>query len=63
MRQVRCSTEAQLEAKRAEMRRVFAEENRQLAETQKSNQSFLDSVVYPNQVSEHFFSFFNTTSR
>mmetsp|Transcript_10181 Transcript_10181/g.13917 ORF Transcript_10181/g.13917 Transcript_10181/m.13917 type:complete len:378 (-) Transcript_10181:519-1652(-) len=63
LRQVRCQTEAQVNLKRSEMRKMVQEENRQLAEQQKATKQYLDKVVYPGKIEEHYFNQFNTTSR
>lgn len=63
LRQVRCQTEAQVNLKRAEMRKIVQEENKQLAEQQKASKQYLDTVVYPGKIEAHYFNHFNTTSR
>lgn len=63
LRLVRCATEAQVNIKRAEMRKLVMEENKLLAEQQMATKTFLDKVIYPNKVEEHYFNQFNTTSR
>jgi hypothetical protein len=63
LRQMRCQTESQLSLKRAEMRKMVQEENQQLAEQQKATKQYLDKVVYPGKIEDHYFNQFNTTSR
>jgi len=63
LRQVRCTTEAQVNLKRAEMRKLVQEENKQIAEQQKATKTYLDKVVYPGKIEDHYFNQFNTNSR
>jgi len=60
---VRCTTEAQVNLKRAEMRKLVQEENKQIAEQQKATKTYLDKVVYPGKIEDHYFNQFNTNSR
>lgn len=59
----RCAGEARVANMRAEMRQRMMLENKELAASQGASKAFLESAVYPNAITEEFFSQFNTTSR
>ena len=63
MRQQGVYQEAQVAAKRAEMRKKLMEENLELAGKQFANRSFLDTTVFSNAIDATFFDQFGTTSR
>jgi len=63
MRRMGCYSEAQVAAKRAELRKKVMEENQTLAEEQFATKSFLVKNVYTNSIEPSFFDQFGTSSR
>ena len=55
--------DAQVAAKRAEMRKKLMEENVELAGKQYAANSFLNTAVFANAIDATFFDQFGTTSR
>ena len=56
----RCSQVAQT---RAEVRASLKDENLRLAQEQRATRAYMETKVFPNAITDDFFSQFNTTSR
>lgn len=63
IRLARCAGETRVAAMRAEMRKSVMLENRELAQSQAATKAFVETKVYPNEISPEFFDQFNTTAR
>lgn len=62
-RRIGCYTDAQVAQTRAEVRASLKDENLRLAQEQRSTRAYMETKVFPNAITDDFFSQFNTTSR
>lgn len=62
-RRIGCYTDAQVAQTRSEVRTALKDENLRIAQEQRSTRAYMETNVFPNAITEDFFSQFNTTSR